>query len=259
MFLGKELFGGSIKSGMSDDNISKDINLLRVVSPARLGIGRSGTRPKLSDWIKFRADHARAKDAVNSELSAQFLELMTDKFAAVKTQSLCKDRSEYVRFPPRGKICRDDFLADALLKCKTDVDVQIVLSDGLSAKALEENAPELLPILLDGLEMNALSYGTPVVASLARVAIGDMLAHKLRARLVINLIGERPGLSCAESLSAYITLNPGPLTISSDRTVVSNIHKGGTPPLEAGAYIVELIKKIFRLNSSGVRLQQAHE
>jgi ethanolamine ammonia-lyase small subunit len=78
----------------------------------------------------------------------------------------------------------------------------------------------------------------------------------LGAKLAINLIGERPGLSSAQALSAYLTYNPGPQTISSDRTVVSNIHRGGTPATEAGAYIVHLAKRILANQASGVRLQQ---
>lgn len=228
-----------------------------TITPARLGVGRTGTRPKSSDLIQFRADHAKARDAVNSALSADFIVRMQDKYGARQIKSVCKDRAEYIRVPPKGKICSNEDLLELPRTCKTGVDVQVLLSDGLSAIALEQNAPELLPILLDGLELNGFTAGTPIVAELARVAIGDMISYQLKARLVINLIGERPGLSCAESLSAYITLNPGPDTISSDRTVVSNIHRAGTPPLEAGAYIVELVKRIFQLNMSGVKLQQA--
>lgn len=227
------------------------------LTPARIDLGRAGTRPRTGDWLRFRSDHARARDAVGSELSPAFLDRMKAEFSCQFITSNCVDRDDFVRFPPKGKQPRELDIASVLSSCVNSADVQIVISDGLSARAVEANVPDLLPILLDGLKLEGFSCGTPIIASLARVAIADPVAYRLKSRLVINLIGERPGLSCAESLSAYITLNPGPHTISSDRTVVSNIHKGGTPPLEAGAYVVQLVKRIFKHNLSGVKLQQA--
>ena len=141
-------------------------------------------------------------------------------------------------------------------QCSSGNDVQIVISDGLSAKAVEKNAGNLLPMIVDGLKLNNLSQGLPVVVQYGRVAVGDQIAFALSARVVINLIGERPGLSSAEGLSAYITYNPSPETISSDRTVVSNIHERGTPAVEAGAYIVRLVKTILERKVSGVELQK---
>lgn len=237
--------------------MSKDFTSESKVTPARIAVGRSGTRPTTAAWLAFRADHARARDAVGSELSEAFIKSMIADHNALLVESTCTDRNDFVCFPPKGKKCSDGSLSSISKDCSKGNDVQIVISDGLSAKAVEANLPDLLPILLDGLKMEGISYGRIVVARLARVAIADQITHAVNSRLAINLIGERPGLSSAESLSAYITLNAGPQTISSDRTVVSNIHKVGTPPLEAGAYIVQLVKKIFKHNLSGVKLQQA--
>ncbi|MBX9686488.1 MAG: ethanolamine ammonia-lyase subunit EutC [Candidatus Obscuribacterales bacterium] len=227
------------------------------LTPARINVGRCGTRPLTSSWLKFRSDHARARDAVQSHLSREFIESMEQNHGCRQVQSICESRSEFVCVPPRGKICSRETLEKLTENCSRNIDVQIVISDGLSAKAVEKNLPDLLLILQDGLRLENYSYGTPVIVQYGRVAIADQIAEALNAKLVINLIGERPGLSTAESLSAYITFNPGKNTISSDRTVVSNIHKGGTPALEAGAYIVQLIKRIFKLKKSGVKLQQA--
>ena len=231
---------------------SKNLEL----TPARIGVGRAGTRPTTSAWLAFRADHARARDAVSSELSLEFLQKMQSEFDCFLVESACCNRDDFIRFPPKGKKTKPEALELLRANCPAGCDVQILVSDGLSAKAVEANLPDLLPILLDGLKLEGISYGRHIIARLARVAIGDEIAHELKSRIVINLIGERPGLSTDESLSAYITLNPGPKTISSDRTVVSNIHKQGTPALEAGAYIVQLVKKIFKFNLSGVKLQQ---
>lgn len=232
------------------------INSLKSSTPARIATGRSGTRPTTAAWLNFRLDHAVARDAVNSELPQTFLTLMKTKYAAVQLQTLCNDRREFVLFPPNGKDANAKDLDDLKLTCTKNSDVQVVISDGLSAKAVEENVPDLLSMLLAGFDLEGISYGTIVVVRYGRVAIADKIAYATGAKLALNLIGERPGLSSALGLSAYLTYNPGPHTISSDRTVVSNIHHGGTPPVEAGAYLVQLCKNILELKLSGVKLQQ---
>ena len=237
---------------MTDTRI---VGLISSLTPARIAVSRAGTRPKTCDWLKFRCDHASARDAVHSELSAKFLEPFVANGTPV-IQSLATDRRDYILFPPKGKRTSDEVIAGLQQNCLKAHDVQIVVSDGLSARAAEENAHDMLAILRDGLELEGISSGTLVIAKLARVAIGDQIAHALGAKIVVNLIGERPGLTSAASMSAYITYNPGPQTISSDRTVVSNIHKGGTPCVEAGAYVTKLIKTMLEVKVSGVRLQQ---
>lgn len=231
------------------------LSALRKATPARIGAGRCGTRPVTSQWLKFRQDHAFARDAVNSRLSDEFLQSMESEGFPV-IQTLAKDREDYIAFPPHGKQACEEVVESLKSRCITGIDVQIVVSDGLSARAVEINVPQLLPILRDGLDLEGVSQGTPVVALFGRVAIADQIAHALHARLAINLIGERPGLSSDVGLSAYLTYNPGPHTISSDRTVLSNIHERGTPPVEAGAYIVQLAGRILNHKVSGVRLQQ---
>jgi len=225
-------------------------------TPARVAVGRAGTRPKTSTWLDFRVDHALARDAICSELNPEFIE----KFAVVNgypyVQSSVASKDEFIQFPPRGKIVEEETLEKLKSQCAQDNDVQIVVSDGLSARAVEKNAANLLPMIVDGLKMNNISCGRPVVVRYGRVAVADQIGFALKARVVMNLIGERPGLSSAEGLSAYITYNPSPQTISSDRTVVSNIHERGTPAVEAGAYIVRLVKTILEKRVSGVELQK---
>ncbi|HEY9775033.1 MAG TPA: ethanolamine ammonia-lyase subunit EutC [Planktothrix sp.] len=225
-------------------------------TPARIGVLRTGTRPPTEAWLRFRHDHALAKDAVHSELTDEFINRFAGENDFPVVQSTARDRADYILFPPKGKRTDEKSLEMLKGKCPSGLDVQVVISDGLSARAIEANAPDVLAMLEDGFRLEKISLGQPVIARLARVAIGDQIAHALNARLVINLIGERPGLSSAVSMSAYMTFNPGPKTISSDRTVVSNIHDGGTPAAEAGAYIVKLAKTILQLQVSGVRLQQ---
>lgn len=221
-------------------------------TPARIGVSRTGTRPKTSTWLEFRRDHAMARDAVHSELDEAFLSYARENGFPI-VQSDADDKLDFIAFPPKGKRLRK---GSDLTACPRNLDVQIVISDGLSAAAIQANIRDILPMLLDGFELEGITCGLPVIARYGRVAIADQIAHELGMKLAINLIGERPGLSASDSLSAYLTYNPGPHTISSDRTVVSNIHSRGTLPVEAGAYIVQLTKKILEVKLSGVRLQQ---
>lgn len=232
-----------------------DLQQLRETTPARLGVGRSGARPLTVAWLQFRQDHAMARDAVKGEFSSQFLQYAREQgFPIVK--SLALDKPDFILFPPKGKRTDAETLARLESLCPAGNDVQIVISDGLSSRAIEANIRDVLPMILQGLELEEISCGLPVVVRYGRVAIADQIGHALRARLAINLVGERPGLSSAESMSAYMTFNPGPATISSDRTVVSNIHTRGTLPVEAGAFIVQLARRILDLQLSGVKLQQ---
>lgn len=226
-------------------------------TPARIAVWRAGTRPLTSVWLKFRGDHATARDAVHSELSQEFLDSFKNQAKIVQiVQSTARNRHEFILFPPKGKKVDEQTTKMLTDSCLTGRDVQIVISDGLSAFAVEHNIADLLPMIEDGLELEGITFGTLVIVRQGRVAVADQISHALGAKVALNLIGERPGLSSAVGLSAYITYNPGPDTISSDRTVVSNIHAGGTPPAEAGAFIVQLIKKILGLKVSGVKLQQ---
>lgn len=236
--------------------MSNNQSNLAKLTPARLGVGRCGVRPLTDSWLSFRADHAVAVDAVRSEVSKSFIEEFVAQYNLPIVTTMAGDRQNFVVNPPLGKKLSTEVLAKLKEEmCPESCDVQIVISDGLSSFALEENLPDLYPMLLDGLRQANITAGKSVVVKQGRVAVADQIAYAAKARLAVNLIGERPGLSSASSLSAYLTYNPGPSTISSDRTVISNIHKNGTPPLEAGAFIVKCITRILDKKMSGVQLQ----
>lgn len=232
------------------------IEQLKALTPARIGVSRSGTRPLTATWLSFRADHALARDAVHSDISAAFLNEFASARQFPQIKTLAESRRDFILYPPKGKRTEQSTIDELTKVCPSEIDVQIVISDGLSALAVEENLIDLLPMLEYGFALSKINIGQIVIAKYARVAIADQIAHGLKAKVALNLIGERPGLSCASGLSAYITYNPGPHTVSSDRTVVSNIHKGGTPPTEAGAFIVKTIERILDKKVSGVKLQQ---
>lgn len=244
---------------MQDHELKEKTSLLAELqrqTPARIGVSRGGPRPLTKTWLKFRMDHALARDAVSSELSEDFLNRFAGPENIPVIESTAHNRKDFILYPPRGKRTEEEVLANLQELCPMGRDVQIVISDGLSAFAVEENLADLYPMLTLGFDLHGISYGRPIIVKYGRVAIADQLAHALQAKVALNLIGERPGLSTASSLSAYITYNPGPATISSDRTVVSNIHAKGTPAPEAGAFIVKTIARILEKKVSGVNLQK---
>lgn len=241
---------------MTSSKKTAESKRLKESTPARIQVGKSGTRPTTSSWLRFRQDHALARDAVWSELSDHFINSFVKAKNYPLVQSEISDRKQFVLNPPSGKRLANQYENLLLKECPQNNDIQIVVCDGLSAMAVEANVPDLLGMLIDGCETENISCGKPVFVKYGRVAIADQIGHLLKAKLAINLIGERPGLSSGVGLSAYMTYNPGPSTISSHRTVISNISKTGTPPPEAGAYALHLIKKIFEHEKSGVELQQ---
>ncbi|WP_227763250.1 ethanolamine ammonia-lyase subunit EutC [Zhaonella formicivorans] len=224
---------------------------MKMATPARIGVWRTGSRPLTETLLRFRADHATAQDAVLSEVSEEFIQ----KLNLVKLQSACRDKDEYLTRPDLGRKLSTESLEKLRKSFQKGADVQIIVSDGLSSKAVEANLPDLLPALMQGLSGMGIKIGTPVFVKYGRVAVMDVIGEELKPKVAIIFLGERPGLGTAESLSAYLAYNPRQGMIESERTVVSNIHKGGTPAPEAGAYLVTLLKKVLDKKASGVNLE----
>lgn len=226
---------------------------MKEATPARIGVWRCGTRPLTETLLRFRADHAIAQDAVMGEVASDFAE----RYGMVFTKTRCRDKDEFLTRPDLGRRLDDESLETIRKKCEKGAQVQIIVADGLSSKAVEANIPDLLPALRQGLErLGIKKLGTPIFVKYGRVAIMDVIGEELRPECAVVLIGERPGLGTAESLSAYMGYNPRIGMLESERMVVSNIHrKGGVPPAEAGAHLATLIKKILDAKASGVNLK----
>ncbi|KXH83834.1 ethanolamine ammonia-lyase subunit EutC [Sporosarcina sp. HYO08] len=234
----------------SDKKKEEELAKLRKKTPARIAVGRAGSRPKTNTWLQFRYDHAAAVDAVYGEVPKEIL----DGLNFFQVQSKVVDKEEYIRRPDLGRRLSDDSVRTVKEKCKHAPTVQIVASNGLSAKAIEENLEDVYLSLEQSLNNLNIDMGTTFYIDKGRVALMDEIGEILQPDVVIILIGERPGLVSAESLSAYICYKPRFGTIEADRMVVSNIHKGGIPPVEAGAYLGTLIQKILKHEASGVSL-----
>jgi len=221
-------------------------------TPARIGIGRAGTRMKTGSYLQFRIDQAAAHDAVMKTISPTLLETL--QLPALHTKAT--DMSDYLMNLDSGRVLSDESVRWLEQNADKGKDVQIIISDGLSTSACEATIPDLLPALLQGLAMRNISVGKPVFIHRGRVWVQDQVASIVNCKVVISLIGERPGLATAESLSAYMIYKPDANTVESDRTVISNIHRGGTLPIEAGAYLAELLEDILKYQASGVKYMQ---
>ena len=226
---------------------------LKEKTPARLGSGRAGPRYKTLTMLRFRADHAAAQDAVFSELDTEFAK----KYDLLPTKTRCDSKDEYLTRPDLGR-CFDEHNAKAI---KGVIDrppqVQIVIGDGLSSAAVEANAMDCLRAIRDGLKVRGIQTGKDIFVRYCRVGAGDAIGDITGCELVCMLVGERPGLVTDKSMSAYITYMPRKGVSESSRTVVSNIHAQGTPAVEAGAHIAELIETILKKKVSGVGLLEA--
>lgn len=233
-----------------EQNVSESVQAAKKHTPARIGVGRAGTRPKTKTWLKFRLDHAAAVDAVYGEVT----EALLQKLNVFQVTTKVTDKEEYITRPDLGRRLSDEAKTLIQSTCKARPTVQIIISNGLSASAIEENVQDVYLALQQSLNNLNIEIGTTFYIDKGRVALMDEIGELLQAEVIVYLIGERPGLVSAESMSAYLCYQPRLGTVEADRMVISNIHKGGIPPLEAGAYLGTVVQKILQYKASGVNL-----
>lgn len=215
---------------------------LKRYTDARIGLARTGDALATTGWLALREAHAAARDAV------LFEDVQLAFPGAITVHSLARDRREYLLRPDLGRrLAPCDIGGDPC-------DVAIVVADGLSALAVERHVGSVIAALrplLDGLTVSP-----PVVARQARVAIGDEIGERLNARVVLVLIGERPGLSSADSLGAYLTFAPRVGRTDAERNCISNIRDGGLDYATAAIRLNWLIRESLRSKLSGVTLKE---
>ncbi len=224
---------------------------LKTAAPCRLGIGKAGARYNTLPQLEFRAAHSAAQDAVFSEVDMDFVE--GQGLFSVQTQ--CDSKDTYLTRPDLGRKLCPEAVKTLKEKLKMNPTVQIYVSDGLSSAAVSGNIADLLPSLMQGLKSYNIDVGTPFFVKYGRVGVMDEITELTGATVTCVLIGERPGLITAESMSAYITYKGTVGMPEARRTVVSNIHRSGTIPAEAGAHIAEIIKIMLEKKASGTDLK----
>ena len=227
---------------------------LKARTPARLGSGKAGARYKTLTMLRFRADHAAAQDAVFSQVPEDYAE----QNGLLPLQTKCTDKDMYLTRPDLGRVFDEANKSKLKNAVPTPPTVQLVIGDGLSSAAILANAMDCMQAIHDGLKLKNISTGKPVFVRYCRVGAGDAVGDVTGCQLVCVLVGERPGLVTDKSMSAYITYQPHTGVSESARTVVSNIHAQGTPAVEAGAHIAQLIETILQKRVSGVGLHLDH-
>ncbi len=221
-------------------------------TPARLGVGRCGTRYKTLSTLRFRADHAAAQDSVFSYVDEEFVR----KNGLFPVETLCETKDVYLTRPDLGRKFSNETANSLKNAIGTGHKALIMVGDGLSSAAIEANIEDIIPSIKQGLKMYGIECAETIpFVKHCRVGAMDHLGEITGADVVILLIGERPGLITAKSMSAYIAYRPTIGLPEAKRTVISNIHEGGTTAVEAGAHIADLVKLMLEKKASGIDLK----
>lgn len=231
---------------------------LAALTPARVGLGRTGASLPMREVLRFGLAHARARDAVHEPFQPEAIaaELAAAGHESLAVESAAGTREVYLRRPDLGRVLSPAGRS-ALAGAEAPCDIAIIVADGLSATAIHRHAAPLLAALMPGL--SAFSVAPGVIATQARVALGDEIGLLLKARLSLVLIGERPGLSAPDSLGAYLTYAPRPGLTDEARNCVSNIRPDGLDYAQAAARIDWLIREALGRGLSGVALKDESE
>jgi ethanolamine ammonia-lyase small subunit len=232
------------------------------LTAARIGLARSGASLATAPLLDLRLAHARARDAVHAPLDDARLtaDLATLGLPVLAVSSAAQDRQQFLMRPDLGRRLAADAAAVLAPYANTDhdtnrYDLAFVISDGLSARAVATHAEPLLAAALPALRSAGWRIAPLVVAQHGRVAIGDAIAAALQARIVVVLIGERPGLSAPDSMGAYLTYRPTPQTTDAERNCISNIRPEGLSYADAAGKLVLLLRAMRMRRLSGVGLK----
>ncbi len=233
---------------------------LRGLTAARIGLQRSGASLATGPLLELRLAHARARDAVHAPLDEARLRAdLAFGLPVITVASAVRDRPQYLMRPDLGRQLAAD--AEAVLAEYADSghDLALVVTDGLSARAVERHAAPLLAKLLPQLRAAGWRIAPLTIVRQRRVAIGDAVAQLLRARMVAVLIGERPGLSAPDSMGAYLTWQPGPHITDANRNCISNIRPEGIDPTDAANKVMQLLRAMQARELSGVGVKDETE
>jgi ethanolamine ammonia-lyase small subunit len=231
---------------------------IRARTPARVLTDRAGAGYRTATQLDLRLAHAAARDAVRSELDlerdlgAEFVRAW--KLFAVTTQAKSKD--EYLLRPDLGRRFSQDAERTIQARCPREADLQVVIGDGLSVTAVSAQVPRLLPLIAQAAERRGWKLGQPFVVRYCRVGLMNHVGELLSPRVVALLIGERPGLATAESLSAYMAFRPRSGHHDAQRNLISNIHARGVPAEAAAERIINLAAHMMSRQTSGVDLKE---
>jgi ethanolamine ammonia-lyase small subunit len=231
---------------------------IRSQTPARVLTGRSGVSYRTANWLELRRDHAAAKDAVslefdlNADLGAEFVA----EWGLFEVATLAYTKHEFLLRPESGRSLDPTARNELRLHCPPNAGLQVAISDGLSATAVRAQIPTLLPRIATAARRRGWQFGQPFFVRHGRVGVLNDIGEVLDPLVVVLLIGERPGLATAESLSAYMAYRPRPGHDDSHRNLISNIHARGVRPEQAAVRIAELAAQMIQMETSGIAVKE---
>ncbi len=239
-------------------DLAETLRVLRERTPARILVGRAGSAYRTATQLSLRQDHAAALDAVHAELDLlrDLGPELIDLLLLFLVQSQAASKTEYLMRPDLGRRLSDDARAKIGNRCPVGRDFQIIIGDGLSAAAVAAQVPKLLPLLIRGAVDRGWTVGRPFLVRYCRVGVLNDVGELLDPAVVVLLIGERPGLATAESLSAYLAYRPQPGHTDAQRNLISNIHARGVLPEAAAERILALVETMRTKGASGVSVKE---
>ncbi|MCI0352890.1 MAG: ethanolamine ammonia-lyase subunit EutC [Acidobacteriales bacterium] len=236
----------------------KIVEKIRERTPARILMGRAGAGYTTATQLELREAHAAASDAVQAELdlAQSFSPNFNQNWKLFEVSTCAGSKAEYLLRPDLGRRLSQSACQQVQERCAKQPDLQIVIGDGLSVAAVAAQVPPLLPLLMQGAKDLGWAVGQPFVVRYCRVGILNHIGELLQPKIVILLIGERPGLATAESLSAYMAYRPHAGHTDAHRNLISNIHARGVLPDHAGVRILRLAEQMLKKELSGTQLKE---
>jgi ethanolamine ammonia-lyase small subunit len=250
----------SLPTPAGPGDLPEFMQTIRARTPARILVGRSGPSYRTGTQLELRQDHAAALDAVHAEMNLHrdFGQDFVDHLKLFEVNTCATTKTEFLMRPDLGRRLDYHSRAEIVRQCPIDADLQVVIGDGLSAAAVAAQIPPLLPALESGARQKNWQFGRPFAVRHCRVGVLNDIGETLDPKVVVLLIGERPGLATAESLSAYMAYRPRLGHSDAQRNLISNIHARGIDPGTAARRIIALAAKMMALEASGVAVKEDH-
>jgi len=239
-------------------DLPKLIAAIRARTPARILVGRSGPAYRTATQLELRQDHAAALDAVHAELDLiqDFGQEFVERWKLFEVRSQAANKTEFLMRPDLGRRLEESGRQQVIRLCPPKADLQVVIGDGLSAAAVVAQVPRLLPLLEEETKSRGWTFGQPFFVRHCRVGILNDIGEALDLEVAVLLIGERPGLATAVSLSAYMSYRPRAGHTNAQRNLISNIHERGIPPEAAAKRIASLAARMREMDTSGVGVKE---
>jgi ethanolamine ammonia-lyase small subunit len=231
---------------------------MRSRTPARLLVGRAGPAYRTATQLALRQDHAAARDAVQTELDLRgdFGPPFVERWQLFEVTTRAGSKAEFLLRPDRGRCLSETAKVEVARRCPARADLQVVIGDGLSAAAVVAQVPLLLDTLEQGAREHGWCFGQPFVIRYCRVGVLNDIGELLDPTVGVLLLGERPGLVTAKSLSAYMAYRPRAGHTDAERNLISNIHARGVAPTAAAERILRLAERLMHLQTSGVTVKE---